>query len=72
MIRLVSWNVGQGDPWPDLDGLDADVALLQELGLAMPPSTVERLPDVSYALETWRDSSDPLQRQSVVPPEQVQ
>jgi hypothetical protein len=31
----------------------------------------ERLPAGSYALETWCDSSDPLQRQSIVPPEQV-
>ena len=56
MIRVVSWNVGQGDPWPDLDGLDADVALLQELGLALPPSTVELLPDVSgtWATAGWQ------------------
>jgi hypothetical protein len=56
VIRLVSWNVGQGDPWPDLDGLDADVALLQELGLALPPSTVELLPDVSgtWATAGWQ------------------
>ena len=32
----------------------------------------ERLPEGSYALETWCDSSDPLQRQSIVPPAQVQ
>jgi hypothetical protein len=31
----------------------------------------ERLPEDSYALETWCDSSDPLQTQSIVPPEQV-
>ena len=31
----------------------------------------EALPEDSYALETWCDSSDPLQRQSIVPPEQV-
>jgi hypothetical protein len=30
----------------------------------------ERLPADSYAFETWCDSSDPLQRQSVVPPKQ--
>jgi hypothetical protein len=30
----------------------------------------ERLPEDSYALETWCDASDPLQRQSIVPPEQ--
>jgi hypothetical protein len=30
----------------------------------------ERLPPESYAFETWCDSSDPLQRQSVVPPKQ--
>lgn len=34
--------------------------------------TFEPLPAGSYALETWCDSSDPLQRQSIVPPEQVQ
>jgi hypothetical protein len=28
----------------------------------------ERLPEDSYAFETWCDSSDPLQRQSIVPP----
>ena len=32
----------------------------------------ERLPEDSYALETWCDSSDPRQRQSIVPPKQVQ
>jgi hypothetical protein len=31
----------------------------------------EPIPDDAYALETWCDSSDPLQRQSIVPPEQV-
>lgn len=31
----------------------------------------ERLPVGSYALETWCDSSDPLQRQSIVPPVQI-
>ncbi|MEO8070271.1 MAG: hypothetical protein ABI652_02635 [Acidobacteriota bacterium] len=31
----------------------------------------ERLPEESYAFETWCDSSDPLQRQSIVPPKQV-
>ena len=30
----------------------------------------ERLPDDSYAFETWCDASDPLQRQSIVPPKQ--
>jgi hypothetical protein len=30
----------------------------------------ERLPAGSYAFETWCDSSDPLQRQSIVPPKQ--
>lgn len=30
----------------------------------------ERLPPETYAFETWCDSSDPLQRQSVVPPKQ--
>jgi hypothetical protein len=32
----------------------------------------ERIPEDAYALETWCDSSDPLQRQSIVPPKQVQ
>jgi hypothetical protein len=32
----------------------------------------ERLPPGSYAFETWCDSSDPLQRQSIVPPKQAQ
>ena len=31
----------------------------------------ERLPPMSYALETWCDASDPLQRQSIVPPKQL-
>ena len=30
----------------------------------------DRLPSDSYAFETWCDSSDPLQRQSIVPPKQ--
>ena len=45
-------------------------------GLYVRPHTYqylfEPLPEDSYALETWCDSSDPLQRQSIVPPEQVQ
>jgi hypothetical protein len=32
----------------------------------------ERLPEGSYALETWCDSSDPRQKYSIIPPEQVQ
>lgn len=31
----------------------------------------ERIPPDSYAFENWCDSGDPLQRQSVVPPEQL-
>ena len=31
----------------------------------------DRLPADSYAFENWCDSGDPLQRQSVVPPEQL-
>ena len=31
----------------------------------------ERLPPDSYAFETWCDASDPLQRQSIVPPKQL-
>ena len=31
----------------------------------------ERLPEDSYAFETWCDASDPLQRQSIVPPKQL-
>jgi hypothetical protein len=31
----------------------------------------ERLPEDAYALETWCDASDPLQRQSIVPPTQL-
>jgi hypothetical protein len=31
----------------------------------------ERLPADGYAFENWCDSGDPLQRQSVVPPEQL-
>jgi hypothetical protein len=31
----------------------------------------ERLPPGGYAFEGWCDSSDPLQRQSIVPPEQL-
>jgi hypothetical protein len=44
-------------------------------GLYVRPHTYkyefEALPEDSYALETWCDSSDPLQRQSIVPPTQV-
>ena len=44
-------------------------------GLYVRPHTYkyvfERLPEDSYALETWCDSNDPLQRQSIVPPKQV-
>jgi hypothetical protein len=44
-------------------------------GLYVRPHTYayvfEALPEDSYALETWCDSNDPLQRQSIVPPTQV-
>jgi hypothetical protein len=47
----------------------------EDPGLYVRPHTYEYifepLPEDSYALETWCDSSDPLQRQSIVPPEQV-
>jgi hypothetical protein len=33
---------------------------------------MERLPTGSYALEEWCDASDPLEQQSIVPPEQLQ
>ena len=43
-------------------------------GLYVRPHTYkyefEALPEDSYALETWCDSSDPRQRQSIVPPSQ--
>ena len=31
---------------------------------------MERLPPDAYAFESWCDSSDPAQRQSVTPPKQ--
>jgi hypothetical protein len=31
----------------------------------------ERLPEDSYAFETWCDSNDPLQKYSIVPPKQL-
>ena len=33
---------------------------------------MERLPAGSYALEEWCDASDPLEQQSIVPPEQLE
>ena len=44
MIRLVSWNLAQYDLVGDLDGLDVDVALLQEARLPRPGSAVEVVP----------------------------
>lgn len=38
----------------------------------MYETVFERLPSDSYAFETWCDSSDPLQQQSIVPPKQLQ
>jgi hypothetical protein len=32
---------------------------------------LERLPADSYALEEWCDASDPIERQSIVPPKQT-
>jgi len=47
----------------------------EDPGLYVRPHTYEYvfepLPEDSYALETWCDSSDPLQRQSIVPPKQL-
>jgi endonuclease/exonuclease/phosphatase family metal-dependent hydrolase len=45
VLRLVSWNIGGRDLLRDLDGLDADVALLQEA----------RSPSSGYALEVVPD-----------------
>ena len=36
MIQLVSWNLAQRDLVGDLEGLDVDVALLQEARLPRP------------------------------------
>jgi hypothetical protein len=33
--------------------------------------TFDRLPEGSYAFEEWCDASDPLERQSIVPPKQL-
>ena len=39
MIKVVSWNIAKKhQPWRELIGMDADVALLQEAG--EPPSDV--------------------------------
>jgi len=50
MVRLVSWNIGGRDPWPDLQDLDADIALLQEV---RPPRSVSALQVVPNDLMTW-------------------
>jgi hypothetical protein len=44
MIRLVSWNLAGRDLLGDLDGLGADVALLQEACLPSPGSALEVVP----------------------------
>jgi hypothetical protein len=53
MIRLVSWNLARRDLFGDLDGLDADVALLQEARL---PSSGSALEVVPADLTTWSTS----------------
>ena len=40
-VKIVSWNIdGKIDPWSDLAGMDADIALLQEAG--EPPVDVSK------------------------------
>jgi hypothetical protein len=48
VIRLVSWNMGGRDVWGDLQGLEADVALLQEARVPRPEDALAVVPaDVS-------------------------
>lgn len=56
MIRFVSWNMGQADVWSELDGLGADVALLQEAAAPASSLTVEVHPDVAagWATAGWQ------------------
>ena len=50
-VTIVSWNIGgRVQPWRDLTGMNADVALLQEAG--KPRSNVAKLIDVDPA--PWR------------------
>src|SRR4051812_35238979 len=44
MIRLISWNMAGRDLWTELEGLDADVALLQEVRRPSPGCANEVLP----------------------------
>jgi hypothetical protein len=46
VIRLVSWNMAhRRAAWAGLDGLGADVALLQEAGRPNQPRMLETVPD---------------------------
>jgi len=47
VVRLVSWNVARRDLWADLNGLGADLALLQEVRAPLAGQALEVYPDVS-------------------------
>ncbi len=56
MIKVISWNIGTGqEPWEQLLGMNADVALLQEA--KPPPDKVDRLLDIgpqrSWDSHSW-------------------
>jgi hypothetical protein len=51
MVRLVSWNLAGRNLLGNLDGLAADVALLQEARLPVPGSALQVVP---ADLTTWR------------------
>jgi hypothetical protein len=56
MIRLVSWNIARRDLWPDLRDLDADVALVQEVGSPRAGCALEVLP---HDLTSWSTAGWP-------------
>lgn len=67
MLRLVSWNMAcRRAAWAELDGLGADVALVQEAGGPRPESALRVVPDAVGSWETALPGGRPRWRTAVV------
>jgi len=67
VLRLVSWNVARRRAaWAELDGLGADVALVQEAGAPGPELALKVVPDAAGGWETALPGGRPRWRTAVV------
>ena len=67
LLRLVSWNMAnRRAAWAGLDGLGADVALLQEAGTPGPEWAPKAVPDAAAGWETALPGGRPKWRTAIV------